>query len=90
MAIKDPPYNGRIVVDPGVLGGKPVVKGTRIPVELVLKRLAQDLDVASLFKSYPRLTRDDVKSCLEYAQSMVEGESHFAAPPIRRTGSSRR
>jgi uncharacterized protein (DUF433 family) len=57
---------GRIVVDPDILGGKPTVRGTRIPVELVLKRLFQDLDLEALFASYPRLTPDDVKACLEY------------------------
>jgi uncharacterized protein (DUF433 family) len=64
----------RIVVDPNILGGKPTVRGTRIPVELVLKRLSQDLDLEALFASYPRLTLDDVKACLAYAQAMVAGE----------------
>jgi uncharacterized protein (DUF433 family) len=69
----------RIVVDPSILGGKPVVRGTRIPVELVLKRLAQDLDAHTLFEAYPRLTEDDVKACLEYAQALVEGEDVYPA-----------
>ncbi len=64
----------RIVVDPEILAGKPVVKGTRVPVELVLKRLAQDLDVQTLLESYPRLTQDDVRACLEYARALVAGE----------------
>lgn len=72
-------YSGRIIVDPEILVGKPVVKGTRIPVELVLKRLSQDLDLAALFTSYPRLTEDDVKACLAYAQALVEGEDVFPA-----------
>lgn len=77
------PHQERIVVDPEILGGKPVVRGTRIPVELVLKRLARDLDTATLFEAYPRLTEDDVKACLEYAQALVEGEEVYpaAAPP---------
>lgn len=60
--------NNRMVVDPRIMAGKPVVRGTRIPVELVLKRLSQDLDLRSLFESYPRLTEDDVKACLAYAR----------------------
>ena len=72
-------YQDRIVVDPEILAGKPVVKGTRIPVELVLKRLAQDLTARSLFQAYPRLTKEDVKACLEYAQALVEGEEVFPA-----------
>ena len=64
-------YESRIVVDPEILAGKPVVRGTRIPVELVLKRLAQDLDLQTLFASYPRLTEDDVKACLNHASEKV-------------------
>ncbi len=67
----------RIVVDPRILAGKPVVKGTRIPVELVLKHLAQNPDVQELFAAYPRLTLDDVKACLAYAQKLVEGEEIY-------------
>ncbi len=64
----------RIVVDPKIMVGKPVVRGTRIPVELVLKRLAEDLDIKTLFQSYPRLTEEDVRACIEYAQALVAGE----------------
>jgi uncharacterized protein (DUF433 family) len=58
-------------MNPEILVGKPTVRGTRIPVELVLKRLAQDLDLEGLFRSYPRLTREDVQACLEFAESKV-------------------
>ena len=61
----------RIVTDPEILVGKPTVRGTRISVELVLKRLAQDLDLAGLFRSYPRLTREDVQACLEFAETKI-------------------
>jgi uncharacterized protein (DUF433 family) len=64
----------RIAIDQRVLGGKPTVRGTRISVELVLRRLAQDLDLESLYESYPRLTEDDVRACLAYAHSLVAGE----------------
>lgn len=53
-------YQDRIVIDPAILTGKPVVKGTRIPVELVLKRLSQDLNVEHLMEAYPRLTAEDI------------------------------
>ena len=69
--------NERIVVDPNILVGKPIVKGTRISVELVLKRLAQDLTVEGLLESYPRLTREDIRACIEYAQALVEGEQVY-------------
>lgn len=77
MAYEQPWYYERIVVDPNILVGKPVVKGTRIPVELVLKRLVQDLDIQTLFDAYPRLTRDDVRACLAYAEALVEGEQVY-------------
>jgi uncharacterized protein (DUF433 family) len=75
-------YQDRIIIDPEILAGKPVVKGTRISVELVLKRLAQDLSLPSLFEAYPRLTEEDVKACLQYAQALVEGEEVYLGTPI--------
>lgn len=74
-------YQDRIMVDPEILGGKPVVKGTRIPVELVLKRLAQDLNLTTLLEAYPRLTPEDVKACLAYAEALVGGEEIYFASP---------
>jgi uncharacterized protein (DUF433 family) len=74
-------YQDRIIVDPEILVGKPVVKGTRIPVELVLKRLAQDLNVATLLEAYPRLTPEDVKACLAYAEAQIAGEDVYPASP---------
>lgn len=71
----------RIVVDPAIMVGKPVVKGTRIPVELVLKRLSQDLNVETLLAAYPRLTIEDVKACLAYAEAIVEGEDIYLTTP---------
>ena len=70
-------YKDRILVNPEILTGKPVVKGTRIPVELVLERLAENLDPKELFADYPRLTEEDVKACLAYAQVLVEGEDVY-------------
>jgi uncharacterized protein (DUF433 family) len=70
-------YRDRIVVNPDILDGKPVIRGTRIPVELVLKDLADVLDVKRLLDAFPRLTAEDVKACLEYAQALVEGEEIF-------------
>lgn len=71
MATNGHSHLDRIIMDPEVLVGKPTVRGTRISVELVLKRLSQDLDIDGLFKSYPRLTREDVQACLEFAETKV-------------------
>jgi uncharacterized protein (DUF433 family) len=67
MDREHPGYHERIVRDTEILGGKPVVKGTRIPVELVLAKLARNPDLAELFADYPRLSLDDVRACQEYA-----------------------
>jgi uncharacterized protein (DUF433 family) len=61
----------RVVTDPKILGGKPVVRGTRIPVELVLAHLAENPQLDDLLAAYPRLTRADVKACLEYAKKAI-------------------
>ena len=74
-------YGERIVVDPDVLVGKPVVRGTRIPVELVLRYLEDNPDVAELFAAFPRLTPEDVKACLAYARALVQGEDVFPVMP---------
>jgi len=70
-------YTQRIIVDPKILAGKPVIKGTRVPVELVLKRLSQDLDMRTIFEAYPHLTEEDVKACFAYAEAVIEGESVY-------------
>lgn len=68
-------YENRIIQDPEIMVGKPVIKGTRIPVELVLAKLAHNPDLEELFADYPRLTIKDVKACLAYAQALVEQSS---------------
>ena len=72
-------YIERIIVDPKILAGKPVIKGTRISVELVLKRLSQDLDMKTIFEAYPHLTEADVKACLAYAEAVIEDEEVYPA-----------
>ena len=64
----------RIVRIPGVLGGRPVIQGTRISVDTILERLAFDLDLKTLFEDYPELTEEDIKACIAYAKELVEEE----------------
>jgi uncharacterized protein (DUF433 family) len=64
-------YQDRIVEDPNIMVGQPVVKGTRIPVEKVLDQLAYEPDLEELFRIYPELTMEDVKACLAYARASV-------------------
>ena len=71
----------RIVADPRILAGKPVVKGTRIAVDLVLEELAQNPDIGELLAAHPDLTRTDVQACLAYARALVTGEEVSPKPP---------
>lgn len=64
MTRERPRYADRLIRDPAILVGKPVVKGTRIPMELVLAHLAENPDLDELFAAYPRLIIEDVKACL--------------------------
>jgi uncharacterized protein (DUF433 family) len=67
-------WEDRIAVDPAVLVGKPVVKGTRLAVEFIVGLLAQGWSEADILRSYPGLTRDDILACLAYAQERLQGE----------------
>lgn len=69
MAKEQMGYKKRIVRDPRIMVGKPVVRGTRIPVELVLEYLAANPKLEDLLADYPRLTIDDVKACFAYARA---------------------
>ena len=65
-------YKERIVKDPNILVGKPTVKGTRVPVDLILKKLAQKISIEEILKDFPRLTREDVQAAILYAEELVE------------------
>lgn len=82
-------YEDRIIRDPAIMVGKPVVRGTRIPVEVVLGKLAENPDLADLFAAYPRLTLEDVKACLTYAQTLVGSKRARRAPPTHSRGRAR-
>ena len=68
-------WTRRIELDPNVMLGKPVVKGTRIPVELVLRKLGEGAPMDDLRDAYPRLTAEDIYACLVYAAD-TRGGSH--------------
>ena len=79
---EDPrPYQDRITADPRIMAGKPVVRGTRIAVSLVLEELAHNPDIEELLAAHPDLTRTDVQACLSYAKAMVTGEEVSPKPP---------
>jgi uncharacterized protein (DUF433 family) len=64
----------RIIVDPRIMVGKPVIRGTRIPVDAIIHRIAQGETIEEILENYPKITRQDVKAALEYAERLVRGE----------------
>jgi uncharacterized protein (DUF433 family) len=65
------PWPERIVVDPEILVGKPVIRGTRLAVEFVLELLAAGQSENEILASYPGLTREDILACLSYASYLA-------------------
>lgn len=75
-------WRNRIAVDPEVLVGKPVIKGTRLAVEFVIDLLAQGWTEVDILRNYPGVTRQDIQACLAYASTMLKAEKvyPFAVP----------
>ena len=61
----------RIVADPAIFGGKPIIRGLRISVELVLSLLAQGETWEAILTDYPDMERDDIRACLAYAHAVI-------------------
>ena len=64
----------RITVNPGIFGGKPIIRGRRLAVEHVLGMLAAGDSIETILEGYPWLERDDVLACIEYARRLVGHE----------------
>jgi uncharacterized protein (DUF433 family) len=69
----------RIVINPGIMSGKPVIKGTRLPVELVVEKLAYGATFDDLKKDFPFITDADIRSALLYAAKCLSREEVYAA-----------
>ncbi len=63
-----------IIVDPKILAGKPIIRGTRIPVDAILRRIADGMSIEEILEEYPNLTTKKVRAALEYAERIVSGE----------------
>lgn len=74
-------WQERIVVDPEILVGKPVVRGTRIAVEFVIDLLASGWTMEEILDEYDHLTRDDIQACLAYAGEILQSERVYILPP---------
>jgi uncharacterized protein (DUF433 family) len=72
-----PDNSSRIVLDPKVLVGKPIIRGTRLSVEFVLGLLADGWGEADIVANYPGVTHDDIIACLAYARDTISAERVF-------------
>jgi uncharacterized protein (DUF433 family) len=72
--------NDRITINPDVLGGKPIIKGTRISVEFVVGLLAQNWSEDDILKEYDHITHDDIQACLGYAHQLLTDEKLYPVP----------
>jgi len=72
----------RIIADPKILGGKPIVQGTRLSVEFILELLASDVPEEDILEDYPHLTREDIHACLRYAAHSCKNEVYVALEPV--------
>ncbi len=64
-------YIDRISADPGIMTGKPVIKGTRITVEIILRKLSEGMTFEELLEAYPGLKREALLACLSYASDVI-------------------
>lgn len=70
-------WQDRITIDPKILVGKPVIKGTRIAVEFVIDLLAQGWPETEILRNYPGLTHEDILACLKYAREVLHSEKVY-------------
>jgi uncharacterized protein (DUF433 family) len=67
----------RIALDPEVLAGKPVIRGTRLSVEFVIGLMADGWGESDILQNYPGITHDDIIACLAYARDTLSSEKIF-------------
>jgi uncharacterized protein (DUF433 family) len=72
--------DARIIIDPAILVGKPVIRGTRIAVEFVIDLLAEGWSHEQILSNYPHLVAEDIAACLRYARSMMKRERVYPIP----------
>ncbi len=73
-------WRERIILDPDILVGKPVVRGTRLAVEFIIDLLAAGWSEADVLKNYPGLTAEDIQACLAYASEILHSQKVY---PLR-------
>jgi uncharacterized protein (DUF433 family) len=75
------PIHGRIVVNPDLMLGKPVIRGTRITVELILRKLGEGAAPVDLLEAYPHLTAEDIQAAMTYAADTLAHEDTLLVEP---------
>ena len=75
------PRDGRIVVNPDVMLGKPIIRGTRITVELILRKLGDGATIGDLLEAYPHLTAEDIRAAMTYAADALAHEDTVLLEP---------
>ncbi len=73
-------WQDRIIVNPKILVGKPVIKGTRIAVEFVVELLANGWTKQQILQEYDHLTPEDIQACLAYASEVLKSERVYLLP----------
>ncbi len=73
-------WQDRIAVDPKVLVGKPVIKGTRLAIEFLMELLAEGWTAEQILKNYPQLKAEDIQAVLRYATEMMKEERVYPLP----------
>ena len=73
-------WQERIIIDPGILVGKPVIKGTRLAVEFIIDLLAQGWAEKDILQNYPGITHEDIRACLSYASETLKVEKVYVFP----------
>ena len=79
MGRKEMGYRDIITSDPGIMLGKPIIKGTRITVELILKKLSENMSIEELQQAYPYLKKEDIMACLSYSADVISKEEIIAS-----------
>lgn len=70
-------WKDRITIDPNILVGKPVIKGTRLAVEFIVELLAQGWAESEILRNYPGITHEDITACLKYATNLLKAEKIY-------------
>ena len=73
-------WRSRIIIDPEILAGKPIIKGTRISVEFILELLANGWTDETIMENYPQLKKEDIQAALRYATDILKEEMVYPLP----------